>query len=630
MPMPMQDSLYADLREQDLLWLCALIFLPAAVAGLVAVIPSRCRELTRWVALFGTAGTLALSLCVWVDYYRVLEFHSDRGVRTWYHPASQLEHRLDQQVSAAAQPVPGKFNSDDLVIYRPWIQQFNIHFAIGVDGLNLALVILTAIITLLAVIASWSMTDNLRGFLALVLLLETGVIGAFLSLDLFLFYVFYEVMLLPMYFLIGLWGGGRRKLAAMKFVIYTLIGGIAILAAFIALATLNVRDFVDQNLVQTAATDRTRSNPALNPADALAAAEIHSFDPFVLSRTAQAGMLVILGRADRIGVINDPAIGDAVPLFAKGVDRESALARLKSSPVASRQFQYLIFALLFIGFAVKVPIVPLHSWLPDAHVEAPTPISMILAGVLLKLGGYGIIRFAIPLAPWAAFDLAWWIGLIGVVGIVYGALVAMAQTDFKKLLAYSSISHMGYVLLGISAWCGASESQYWEWGVSGAVIQMISHGITAAGLFFVVGVIYDRAHHREINLLGGLTEPMPVYSGAAVIVFFASMGLPGLSGFVGEFLSVMAAWKFAPSLAVPAILATVLTAAYLLRTWQKVFLGINPATASYRDVTVHEFIVLGVVCVLTLLLGVLPNLLLVNWLEPCLHGWVENLARLTR
>ena len=226
-------------------------------------------------------------------------------------------------------------------------------------------------------------------------------------------------------------------------------------------------------------------------------------------------------------------------LFAPGVDRKAAIARLKAQPVCTREFQYLIFALLFLGFAVKVPIVPLHSWLPDAHVEAPTPISMILAGVLLKLGGYGLIRVAFPICPWAAAELAWWVGLIGVIGIVYGALVAMGQTDFKKLLAYSSVSHMGFVVLGLAAWGSAANARYWQWGLNGAMFQMVAHGITASALFFVVGVVYDRAHHRDLNRFGGLNEPMPLYAGFSAILFFASMGLPGLCGFVGEFCVVL-------------------------------------------------------------------------------------------
>jgi NADH-quinone oxidoreductase subunit M len=302
------------------------------------------------------------------------------------------------------------------------------------------------------------------------------------------------------------------------------------------------------------------------------------------------------------------------------------VARLKAQPVCTKQFQYLFFVLLFLGFAVKVPIVPLHSWLPDAHVEAPTPISMILAGVLLKLGGYGLIRVAFPVCPWAAAELAWWVGLIGVIGIVYGALVAMGQTDFKKLLAYSSVSHMGFVVLGLAAWSSGPKAEYWQWGLNGAIFQMVAHGITASALFFVVGVVYDRAHHRDVNRFGGLKEPMPLYSGMSAILFFASMGLPGLCGFVGELFVMMAAWSFSPALAIPAVLSVILTAAYLLWTWQRVYLGTNQETQHFPDLSPREAACLLPFVVLALLLGILPQTLILNWVDPSVSGWVANMS----
>lgn len=624
-------------REVDMIWLTAQVFLPLAVAAVLLLVPGRFKELLRWLALFGCAATLAVSLCLWVDYYhRVLEYRSDRSVSSMYHPDSTLEARVEAQQALTARPIPGPFLSIDLVTIRPWISQFNVNYALGVDGLSLLMVILTALVTMLAVAASWKIDDRVKGYLILILTLESGVLGAFLSLDLFLFYVFYEVMLLPMYFLIGLWGGGRRKYAALKFVIYTLGGSVGLLAAMIALYTANVRDFVDQNVVIRQAEEMARRDPTQLILEHRRNAEVHTFDIVTLTKVGRATMLVLTGQEDRLQVrkpdaeLRPPTAHGPVELFAPGVDRADAIARLKASHLCNPTVQYVLFLLLFVGFAVKVPIVPLHSWLPDAHVEAPTPVSMILAGVLLKLGGYGLIRVAFPICPWAAAQLSWWIGLIGVIGIVYGAFVAMGQTDFKKLLAYSSVSHMGYVVLGLASWSSADNSQYWELGVNGAVYQMLAHGVTAAALFFAVGVVYDRAHHRELNHLGGLTEPMPAFTGLSAILFFASMGLPGLCGFVGEFKVMMAAWAFSPPLAIAAILATIITAAYLLWAWQRAYLGTNDKTKDYPDATAREFAILLPFVLMAISLGLFPSVLVTSWVEPSIAAWVENLSVLGR
>ena len=622
------------MSESDLVWMSALVFLPAVFAAGLLAFPSRWPEAMRWWALFGTAATLSVSLCVLVGYYDSTGKQLDRTGRPGYSPLTRLDSRADQAASDAAHPVPKALLADDWVARRPWIERFGVEYALGVDGISLPLVILTALVTFLAVLASWKIDKSVRGYLALVLLLETGVIGAFLALDFFLFYAFYEVMLLPMYFLIGLWGGGRRRYAALKFVLYTLLGSVGLLVAMIGLYSVNVRDFVDQETVKAKITDMRKNNPQLLEDQARKEVEIHTFDFVTLTRVGRAAMLILNGDEGRLTArskaVDEPTAGDAnqVRLFAPGVSRDEAIARLKGQSVCTKEFQYLMFVLLFVGFAVKVPCVPFHSWLPDAHVEAPTPISMILAGVLLKLGGYGLIRVAFPVCPWAANDLAWWVGLVGVVGIVYGALVAMGQTDFKKLLAYSSVSHMGFVVLGLAAWSGGPRSQYWEWGVSGAMFQMVAHGITASALFFVVGVVYDRAHHRDLNCFGGLYEPMPLYSGLSAILFFASMGLPGLCGFVGEFTVLTAAWNFSPALAIPAVLSVILTAAYLLWAWQRVYFGTNPETRSFPELSPREAAFLIPFALLAIALGVLPGPLLLNWMEPSIAGWVENLAAL--
>ena len=301
-----------------------------------------------------------------------------------------------------------------------------------------------------------------------------------------------------------------------------------------------------------------------------------------------------------------------------------------------RSLQWWAFVLLFIGFAIKVPSVPLHTWLPDAHVEAPTPISMILAGVLLKMGGYGIIRICYPICPQAGYDLAYVVCGIGVVSMVYGAFAAMAQTDFKRLVAYSSVSHMGYVVLGLgvwSAWAGTEYNPYyWQMGMNGAMFQMIAHGISSAGMFFLVGVVYDRVHHRDLNKFGGLFAKMPVYSGIAIGIFFAGLGLPGLCGFIGEVLVVLSVWNFGKGLAVISAAVVILTAGYILWAIQRVYLGPEykgPHPEALTPMTMREFAIGAPLLALAIVFGVYPRIVL-DYMQPSVDKTVVELTEWTK
>jgi NADH-quinone oxidoreductase subunit M len=484
---------------------------------------------------------------------------------------------------------------------RNWIPAFNIFYSLGVDGISFPLVVLTSFISMLAMWASWPIQKQVKGYCILFLLLETGMLGVFVALDFFLFYVFWEVMLLPMYFLIGVWGGPRREYAAIKFFLYTLLGSVFMLIAILMLYFAS-----DLRQLETPQMIAAGIHP-----DAIASAQdlnndrpVHTFNLLALAEMGQSTNLF-----DGFGNPEDKFLGQSL--------------------------QWWAFILLFIGFAIKVPSVPLHTWLPDAHVEAPTPISMILAGVLLKMGGYGIIRICYPICPDAGYDLAWVVCGIGVVSMVYGAFAAMAQKDFKRLVAYSSVSHMGYVVLGIGVWSATSatnfDPRYWELGMNGAMFQMLAHGISSAGMFFMVGVLYDRVHHRNLNEFGGLFSRMPLYSGLAIVIFFAGLGLPGLCGFIGEVYVTLSVWNFSYVLAVIGASVVILTAAYILWTIQRVYLGPEykgPHGDHLTPITLRELGIAAPLVVFAILFGVYPRAIF-DYMTPSVNKEVQQLAEWT-
>jgi NADH-quinone oxidoreductase subunit M len=378
---------------------------------------------------------------------------------------------------------------------------------------------------------AWNINEYVRGYFTLFLLLDTSMVGVFCALDFFLFYVFWELMLLPMYFLIGVWGGPKKEYAAIKFFLFTLVGSVLMLVVMLVFYFGSVE-----------------------PATGL-----HSFDLTILA---------------------DQAVHQVF---------------LKSNTI--RWFCYLG---LFIGFAIKIPLVPFHTWLPDAHVEAPTAISVILAGVLLKMGTYGLLRISYPLLPDMALAFALYAAIFGLVSIIYGALCAMAQTDMKKLIAYSSISHMGFVMLGMSVFSNTTA-------INGAVLQMFNHGTVTAMLFLLVGVIYDRAHHRDIDGFGGLAKTMPIYAGYTGLAFFAALGLPGLSSFISEALVLVGSFQQYKIITITATTGIILTAAYFLWTMQRVFLGpLNNKYAKLPEISLREAFTLTPLALIVILLGFYP------------------------
>jgi len=440
--------------ENPLLLFSLIIFAPALGALVLAFVPKDKPEIIRLFTLVVTVLVLVLTILMAIPGQLPVSF--DLSVDTMQ-GASQVS----------------------------WIPTFNIDYFLGADGISFPLVILTTLVMVLAMGASWSITKHVKGYCILFLLLETGMLGVFLALDFFLFYVFWEVMLLPMYFLIGIWGGPRKEYAAIKFFLYTLVGSVLMLIAILMLYFSSDLTAQGMEAEQLVAANIVPLQEGSTPEAALEA-------------WIDAGKGLAVEYAEKM---NDPA----QPMHTFNIlalQQMGQHTNLFHGQLWGCSIQCWAFVLLFIGFAIKVPVVPLHTWLPDAHVEAPTPISMILAGVLLKMGGYGIIRICYPICPEAGFELRYWVCAIGVISMVYGAFAALAQKDFKRLVAYSSVSHMGYVVLGLGVWSASAgnlyNSDYWNMGIQGAMFQMIAHGISSAGMFFLVGVLYDRVHHRNL------------------------------------------------------------------------------------------------------------------------------------
>jgi NADH-quinone oxidoreductase subunit M len=462
-----------------------LIFAPLAGAIVLGFLPKDRIQLPRVAALVITLVTFALSVALLVQFKT-----GEAGFQ--------------------------------FVSHRAWIPQFGVSYTTGIDGVSLWMVMLTTFLMPLGVLASWSITSRVKPYFVFLLALETGMLGVFSAIDMFLFYLFWEAVLIPMYFLIGMWGYERRIYAAMKFLLFTLVGSLLMLIAILA-----------------------------------------------------------LGFAARGGLTFD-------------------YRSLLGTPL-SISTQRLLFLGFFASFAVKVPLVPLHTWLPDAHTEAPTAGSVMLAGVLLKMGAYGLIRFAIPLFPDAAREFVPLMIVLAIIGIVYGALVAIVQRDLKRLVAYSSVAHLGFIVLGI--FVGTIQ------GMSGGILQMLNHGLSTGALFMLVGAIYDRRHTRQIADFGGLARSIPVLAGVFLFVLLSSIGLPGLNGFVGEFLILAGTFFRYRWWVVPAAFGIVLAAIYLLWAYQRVFQGevTREENRALHDLNVREVAMLAPVIALIVFIGVYPK-----------------------
>ncbi len=528
--------------------LTLITFLPLVAAAIILFVPPAQKQLIRIISLIAALGQVGLSLWIWKGYNYSLAGINDPKSFQFVEKVKWIDLQF------------GSFS-------------FNVDYFMGVDGLSITMVILTVVVSAIGVISSWTIEKSVKGYFLLYNVLSTAMVGCFLALDFFLFYIFWELMLVPMYFLIGIWGGPNREYAAMKFFLFTLFGSV-----FMLLVTIGLYFSV--------------------------------IDPETGKNTFS------------IVAMSDP--NNFLPNSIFG-----------GSGTAMR---YLAFIGLFLAFAIKVPVFPFHTWLPDAHVEAPTPMSVILGGVLLKLGGYGFLRINFPIFPEIFGALAYTLAVLGAINIIYGALCAIAQKDLKKMVAYSSVSHMGFVLLGIAS--VTTE------GMTGAMMQMFSHGILTPLLFLLVGVIYDRAHTREIERFGGLAKYMPVYTGFVITTFMASLGMPGLSGFIAESFVFLGAFRaeLTRPVAVVSTLGILLSAGYLLWALQRVYFGKRKPNAAYDvegehghehahfhdwngsvDLDSREVLMLAPLTAIVVILGVYPSLL-TDLMMPSMNKIVEVLA----
>ncbi len=484
--------------------LSLIVFMPLVGVGVLLFVPGDNHRLIRWIALLAALASFGFSLLL-------------MGYR-----ADGAEFQFAENLE--------------------WIPTFGMGYRLGVDGLSMVLVMLTTVLSVVSILYSWTpIRKRVKEYYAAMLLLMVGMLGVFVSLDLFLFYVFWEISLIPMYLIIGIWGGPRRIYATVKFVIYTLIGSLLMLVAILAVAI----------------------------------AHASGGHPITFSYVELRGFP-----------------------YADGL-------------------QALAFIAFFLAFAIKVPMWPLHTWLPDAHVEAPTAGSILLAGVLLKLGGYGFLRYSLPLLPDAARQFAPIVIALAVIAILYGALVAMVQPDLKKLVAYSSVSHMGFVMLGIFVF----NMQ----GIQGAVYQMLAHGVITGALFLLVGIIYERTHDREIAHMGGLNARMPHYAAIFGLFVFASIGLPGLAGFIGEFLVLLGTFQYNGIVAGITMFIVIASAVYMLWMFQRMFFTLpsdwmRRFWPALRDLSRVEWLALAPLIILVVAMGVYPG--------PILHAISEPMQRI--